>query len=230
MQLEIRDLFKSYANGAQALKDVCLTIPTGTFGLLGPRGAGKSTLLRILAAQLDADRGTARLGDLDVLGQKDEVRRTLGYLPQEPGAYPNVGAEALLDHFALLRGVVRHWERRETVEALLRQAGLWELRKQKLGSCPGGVRRRFALAAALLGNPKLLLLDEPTSGLDAAERAHFLDLLGELGENRVLVLATRRVEDVRVSCTRMAFIVEGEVAHSDRDPGTCGTFIAASMR
>ena len=211
MQLELRNISKSYASGVQALKNVTLTIPKGVYGLLGPSGAGKSTLMRILATLQDADDGSAKLGELDVLRQKDEVRRTLGYLPQESGVYPNVSAEALLDHFALLRGIVRHWERRETVEALLRQVDLWEVRKQKLGGYSGGMRLRFAVAVALLGNPKLLVVDEPTAGLDPAERLRFLELLSELGENSVVVLSTQAVEDVSGRCNRMAIIDRGEI-------------------
>src|ERR671912_367990 len=211
MQLEISNLSKSYANNVQALKDVSLTIPNGMFGLLGPNGAGKSTLMRILATLQEADGGSVQLGDIDVLRQKDEVRKTLGYLPQEFGVYPKVSAEDLLDHFALLKGIAERGARREVVEALLRQTNLWEVRKQKLGGYSGGMKQRFGVAIALLGNPKLMIVDEPTAGLDPAERVRFLNLLSELGENSVVILSTHIVEDVSELCTRMAIINEGRI-------------------
>src|SRR5688572_16352322 len=183
MELHIRDVSKTYSNGVQALKDVTLTIPAGMYGLLGPNGAGKSTLMRILATLQEPDEGTVRLGNIDVVNQKSEVRKTLGYLPQEFGVYPKVSAEKLLDHFALLKGVASRSERKDVVEALLRQVNLWDVRKQKLGGYSGGMRQRFGVAVALLGNPKLMIVDEPTAGLDPAERVRFLNLLAELGEN-----------------------------------------------
>jgi ABC-2 type transport system ATP-binding protein len=211
MQLAIRDVSKTYANGVQALKDVTLTIPAGMYGLLGPNGAGKSTLMRILATLQEPDSGTIRLGDLDVVGQKERVRETLGYLPQEFGVYPRVSAEALLEHFAILKGITGRGVRRDTVEALLRQTNLWEVRKQKLGGYSGGMKQRFGVALALLGNPKLMIVDEPTAGLDPAERVRFLNLLSELGENSVVILSTHIVEDVSELCTRMAIIDRGEI-------------------
>ena len=211
MQLDIRDISKTYPNGVQALKDVTLTIPQGMYGLLGPNGAGKSTLMRILATLQEPDEGSIRLGDTDVLNQKDEVRKTLGYLPQEFGVYPKVSAENLLDHFALLKGIAERRARKEVVEALLRQTNLWEVRKQKLGGYSGGMKQRFGVAVALLGNPKLMIVDEPTAGLDPAERVRFLNLLGELGENSVVLLSTHIVEDVSELCTKMAIIDEGEI-------------------
>jgi len=211
MELKIEGVSKTYANGVQALKDVALTIPAGMYGLLGPNGAGKSTLMRILATLQEPDRGTIRLGDLDVVRQKDEVRKTLGYLPQEFGVYPKVSAEELLDHFAILKGIPNKKARREVVEALLRQTNLWEVRKQKLGGYSGGMRQRFGVAMALLGNPKLLIVDEPTAGLDPAERVRFLNLLSELGENSAVILSTHIVEDVSELCTRMAIIDRGEI-------------------
>ncbi|HET7230028.1 MAG TPA: ABC transporter ATP-binding protein [Longimicrobium sp.] len=211
MELHIRDVSKTYPNGVQALKDVTLTIPAGMYGLLGPNGAGKSTLMRILATLQEPDAGTIRLGDLDVVKQKDAVRRTLGYLPQEFGVYPRVSAEALLGHFALLKGIGDRRARTEVVEALLRQTNLWEVRKQKLGGYSGGMKQRFGVAVALLGNPKLMIVDEPTAGLDPAERVRFLNLLSELGENSVVILSTHIVEDVAELCTRMAIIDRGQI-------------------
>jgi ABC-2 type transport system ATP-binding protein len=211
MQLDIRDISKTYPNGVQALKDVTLTIPAGMYGLLGPNGAGKSTLMRILATLQEPDAGTIHLGDLDVVRQKDAVRRTLGYLPQEFGVYPRVSAEALLDHFAILKGISDRKERKAVIEALLRQTNLWEVRKQKLGGYSGGMKQRFGVAVALLGNPKLMIVDEPTAGLDPAERVRFLNLLSELGENSVVILSTHIVEDVSELCTRMAIIDRGEI-------------------
>ena len=211
MQLDIRGISKTYPNGVQALKDVTLTIPAGMYGLLGPNGAGKSTLMRILATLQEPDAGTIHLGDLDVVQQTDEVRKTLGYLPQGFGVYPKVSAEALLDHFALLKGVGDRHARKQVVDALLRQVNLWEVRKQKLGGYSGGMRQRFGVAVALLGNPKLMIVDEPTAGLDPAERVRFLNLLAELGENSVVLLSTHIVEDVSELCTRMAIIDQGEI-------------------
>jgi ABC-type multidrug transport system ATPase subunit len=211
MELQIRDVSKTYPNGVQALKDVSLTIPAGMYGLLGPNGAGKSTLMRILATLQEPDTGTIRLGELDVVRQKDAVRQTLGYLPQEFGVYPKVSAEQLLDHFAILKGIPEKKARREVVEALLRQTNLWEVRKQKLGGYSGGMRQRFGVALALLGNPRLLIVDEPTAGLDPAERVRFLNLLSALGENSAVILSTHIVEDVSELCTRMAIIDRGEI-------------------
>jgi ABC-2 type transport system ATP-binding protein len=216
MELKIEGISKTYPNGVHALKDVSLTIPAGMYGLLGPNGAGKSTLMRILATLQDADSGTVTLSrpegtPINVLRDKDAVRRTLGYLPQEFGVYPKVSAEDLLDHFALLKGVAERRARREVVEALLRQVNLWDVRGQKLGGYSGGMRQRFGVAVALLGNPKLMIVDEPTAGLDPAERVRFLNLLSELGENSVVLLSTHIVEDVSELCTRMAIIDRGEI-------------------
>ncbi|CAN5738653.1 ABC transporter ATP-binding protein [soil metagenome] len=219
MELQIRGVSKSYPNGVRALDDVSLTIPRGMYGLLGPNGAGKSTLMRILATLQEPDEGSVRLDDpsagsgqaIDVVNQKDEVRRTLGYLPQEFGVYPKVSAAELLDHFALLKGIAERRARREVVEALLRQTNLYPVRKQKLGGYSGGMKQRFGVAVALLGNPKLLIVDEPTAGLDPAERVRFLNLLAELGENSVVLLSTHIVDDVSELCTRMAIIDQGEI-------------------
>jgi ABC-2 type transport system ATP-binding protein len=216
MDLKIEHVSKTYSNGVQALKDVTLTIPAGMYGLLGPNGAGKSTLMRILATLQEADAGSISLTGsdgipIDVLNQKDEIRKTLGYLPQEFGVYPKVNAEAMLDHFALLKGIAERSERKKVVDALLRQTNLWDVRKQKLGGYSGGMRQRFGVAVALIGNPGLLIVDEPTAGLDPAERVRFLNLLSEIGENSVVLLSTHIVEDVSELCTRMAIIDRGEI-------------------
>jgi ABC-2 type transport system ATP-binding protein len=216
VHLSIRNISKTYPNGVRALNDVSLTIPAGMFGLLGPNGAGKSTLMRMIATLQDPDEGSIQLTGpegtpLDVLRQKDEVRKTLGYLPQEFGVYPKVSAEELLDHFALLKGIAARRARKEVVEALLRQTNLWEVRRQKLGGYSGGMKQRFGVAVALLGSPKLLIVDEPTAGLDPAERVRFLNLLSEIGENSVVLLSTHIVEDVSELCTRMAIIDRGEI-------------------
>jgi ABC-2 type transport system ATP-binding protein len=209
--LTIRGLSKTYANGVQALKDVSLEIPNGMFGLLGPNGAGKSTLMRTIATLQDADSGSIHLNDLDVLADKPAARRLLGYLPQEFGVYPKVSAEAMLDHFAVLKGVVARGERKALVEALLRQVNLWDVRKRKLGTFSGGMRQRFGIAQALIGNPRLIIVDEPTAGLDPEERNRFLNLLAEIGENVVVILSTHIVEDVTDLCPRMAIIAQGQV-------------------
>jgi ABC-type multidrug transport system ATPase subunit len=209
--LTIRDLTKTYPNGVQALRRVSLDIPRGMFGLLGPNGAGKSTLMRTIATLQEADSGSIDLDGLDVLREKDRVRQVLGYLPQEFGVYPKVSAEDLLDHFAVLKGIMDGRARRETVAALLRQTNLWDVRGRKLGTFSGGMRQRFGIAQALLGNPRLIIVDEPTAGLDPEERNRFLNLLAEIGENVVIILSTHIVEDVADLCTRMAIISKGEV-------------------
>ena len=219
MELQIKDLSKTYANGVHALKGISLTIPRGMFGLLGPNGAGKSTLMRTIATLQEPDTGTIMLGDpsagsgqaIDVVRQKDRVRETLGYLPQEFGVYPNVSAERLLEHFAVLKGIGSRRERKETVEALLQQTNLYDVRKKKLGGYSGGMRQRFGVAVALLGNPKLIIVDEPTAGLDPAERVRFLNLLSAIGENAVVILSTHIVEDVSELCQRMAIINRGQI-------------------
>jgi ABC-type multidrug transport system ATPase subunit len=216
LHLRITNISKTYSNGVRALHDVSLTILPGMFGLLGPNGAGKSTLMRMIATLQEPDEGSIQLTGpdgtaIDVLRQKDEVRKTLGYLPQEFGVYPKVSAEDLLDHFALLKGIADRRARKEVVEGLLRQTNLWDVRKQKLGGYSGGMKQRFGVAVALLGNPKLLIVDEPTAGLDPAERVRFLNLLSEVGENSVVLLSTHIVEDVSELCTRMAIIDRGEI-------------------
>jgi ABC-type multidrug transport system ATPase subunit len=211
MQLAIRNLSKTYPNGTQALKHISLDIPPGMFGLLGPNGAGKSTLMRIIATLQDADEGSIQLGDIDVLRAKSDVRKTLGYLPQSFGFYPNARAQRLLEHFAVLKGVAEPGVRRDLVEALLQQTNLWDVRKQKLGTFSGGMRQRFGVAVALLGSPRLIIVDEPTAGLDPAERIRFLNLLSEIGEQSIVILSTHIVEDVEELCTRMAIIDRGEI-------------------
>ena len=211
MELHIRNLSKTYANGTHALHDVTLSISPGMFGLLGPNGAGKSTLMRTIATLQEPDSGSIHLGDIDVVRQKDRARETLGYLPQEFGVYPKVSAEDLLAHFAILKGITDKRVRSATVESLLRQTNLWDVRRKKLGGYSGGMRQRFGVAVALLGDPRLLIVDEPTAGLDPAERVRFLNLLSELGENSVVILSTHIVEDVSELCTSMAIIDKGRI-------------------
>jgi ABC-type multidrug transport system ATPase subunit len=211
MQLVIRDLSKTYPNGTRALKDVSLDVPNGMFGLLGRNGAGKSTLMRIIATLQDPDTGTAWLGDIDLLKQKAEVRKTLGYLPQSFGFHPKAKAERLLEHFAVLKGIEERGVRRDVVESLLRQTNLWDVRGDRLGTFSGGMRQRFGVAVALLGNPKLIIVDEPTAGLDPEERVRFLNLLSQIGEDSVVILSTHIVEDVEELCSRMAIIDRGEI-------------------
>jgi ABC-2 type transport system ATP-binding protein len=211
MELQIRNLSKTYANNVHALKDLTLTIPCGMFGLLGPNGAGKSTLMRTIAALQDPDMGSIHLGDIDALQQKEKVRETLGYLPQEFGVYPKVSAARLLEHFAVLKGVTDRRARHGIVDALLQQTNLYDVRKKKLGTYSGGMRQRFGVAVALLGDPKLIIVDEPTAGLDPAERVRFLNLLSELGEDAIVILSTHIVEDVSELCSRMAIIDKGEI-------------------
>ncbi|MGC1547272.1 MAG: ABC transporter ATP-binding protein, partial [Rhodanobacter sp.] len=209
--LTIRDLSKTYANGVRALRGVTLDIPNGMFGLLGPNGAGKSSLMRTIATLQDPDEGSVTLDGMDLLTDKQATRRLLGYLPQEFGVYPKVSAEAMLDHFAVLKGVTVKSERRELTEALLRQVNLWDVRKRKLGTFSGGMRQRFGIAQALIGDPKLVIVDEPTAGLDPEERNRFLNLLAEIGERVVVILSTHIVEDVTDLCQRMAIIGQGQV-------------------
>jgi ABC-2 type transport system ATP-binding protein len=209
--LSLQQLSKTYANGVQALKNVSLEIPTGMYGLLGPNGAGKSTLMRTIATLQDPDSGRVLLDGLDVLADKQQARKQLGYLPQEFGVYPKEAALSMLDHFAVLKGIVDGRQRREVVEALLRQVNLWDVRHHKLGGFSGGMRQRFGIAQALLGDPKLIIVDEPTAGLDPEERNRFLNLLAEIGEKVVVILSTHIVEDVTDLCPRMAIISRGQV-------------------
>lgn len=221
MQLEIRNLSKTYSSGrsagaVHALKNVTLTIPQGMFGLLGPNGAGKSSLMRTIATLQEADSGSIRLTDgtstdLNVLTQKDAVRRVLGYLPQEFGVYPRVTAESMLDHIATLKGIADGRERREIVQGLLQKVNLYPVRNKNLGTFSGGMKQRFGIAQALLGRPRLIIVDEPTAGLDPAERNRFHNLLSEIGENTIVILSTHIVEDVTNLCSNMAIICLGEV-------------------
>ena len=214
--LRIENLSKSYSNGrseapVKALNNISLTIPPGMYGLLGPNGAGKSSLMRTLATLQDPDEGSIRFGKIDVLNQKEELQKTLGYLPQDFGLHPNAKAEELLNYFAILKGIKEKSSRNEVVEALLKQTNLWDVRRQKLGGFSGGMRQRFGVAIAMLGDPKLIIVDEPTAGLDPAERVRFLNLLSEMGENSVVILSTHIVEDVSELCTRMAVINKGKI-------------------
>ncbi len=214
MELRIEGLSKTYSNGVRALDAVSLTIPHGMFGLLGPNGAGKSTLMRILATLLDADSGSVTLGELNVLTQKEEVRKGLGYLPQDFGVYPKISAQDMLDHLALLKGFIHPGERREAVEAMLVRVNLHDVRKKALTSFSGGMRQRFGIAQALIGNPRLLIVDEPTAGLDPGERNRFHNLLVEIGENVIVILSTHIVADVLELCPNMAIIDKGRVLYA----------------
>ena len=211
MQLTIQNLSKTYPNGTQALKNVSLQIPTGLFGLLGPNGAGKSSLMRTIATLQDADAGTIFLDNLNVLENKEEMRKHLGYLPQEFGVYPNISAEQLLDHLALLKGITKKSERTELVKALLSQTNLFDVRKKNVGGYSGGMKQRFGIAQALIGTPKVIIVDEPTAGLDPAERNRFLNLLSEISEQVVIIFSTHIVDDVKELCNNMAIINKGEV-------------------
>ena len=219
MELRIESLSKRYSNGTQALQNVSLNIQLGMFGLLGPNGAGKSTLMRTLATLQEADSGRATLGDIDVLRQKDAVRRILGYLPQEFGLYPKVSAESLLSEFAVLKGLSNSKERREVVAALLQQTNLYEHRRQALGSFSGGMKQRFGIAQALLGSPRLIIVDEPTAGLDPEERVRFHNLLSAIGQNIIVILSTHIVSDVTDLCQSMAIIHEGHVRVAGKPSG-----------
>jgi len=211
VNLEIANLSKRYPNGVQALKGVSLVVRPGMFGLLGPNGAGKSTLMRTLATLQEADSGSVRLGDIDVLADTDAVRRVLGYLPQEFGLHPKVSALTLLDHLARLKGFHDARLREATVEALLRKTNLWDVRKRALGTFSGGMKQRFGIAQALLGNPRLIIVDEPTAGLDPEERVRFHNLLAEISENVIVILSTHIVGDVADLCDQMAIMHRGEV-------------------
>ncbi|MFN0034790.1 MAG: ABC transporter ATP-binding protein [Saprospiraceae bacterium] len=221
MHLTIRNLSKTYSNGVKALQDVSLDIPTGMYGLLGPNGAGKSTLMRTLATLQEADSGTAWLlppdggteGGINVLQDKDAVRRALGYLPQEFGIYPRISATDMLDHLATLKGIPSN-RRKEVVTSLLQRVNLWEHRKKSVSSYSGGMRQRFGIAQALIGDPKLIIVDEPTAGLDPGERNRFYNLLSEIGENVIVILSTHIVEDVKELCSNMAIINGGQVLYA----------------
>ncbi|GAA4641605.1 ABC transporter ATP-binding protein [Pontixanthobacter gangjinensis] len=209
--LELQNVTHIYPNGTRALDDVTLSIPKGMYGLLGPNGAGKSTLMRTVATLQTPSSGSITFGDLDILQEAEELRKRLGYLPQDFGVYPRVSAYDMLDHMAVLKGVGSSKERKETVETLLEQVNLWDVRKKAIAGFSGGMRQRFGIAQALIGNPDLIIVDEPTAGLDPEERNRFLNLLAEIGENVVVILSTHIVEDVADLCPRMAVIVEGSI-------------------
>jgi ABC-2 type transport system ATP-binding protein len=212
MELAIQSLSKTYPNGVTALQDVTLTIPTGMYGLLGPNGAGKSTLMRTIATLQDADRGSISMDGIDVLKDKMAVRKILGYLPQEFGVYPKVSAQDMLDHIAVLKGLTSG--RKELVQALLHKVNLYDVRKKSLSGFSGGMKQRFGIAQALLGDPKLIIVDEPTAGLDPGERNRFYNLLSEIGENRIVILSTHIVDDVKELCSNMAIIDKGTLLYS----------------
>jgi ABC-2 type transport system ATP-binding protein len=211
MALTITGLSKTYPNGVRALKNLSLSVGSSMFGLLGPNGAGKSSLMRTIATLQDPDSGSITLDGIDVLTQKDEVRKVLGYLPQEFGVYPKMSAIDMLSHLAILKGIVAAGERREMVDALLQQTNLWDVRKKSLSTYSGGMKQRFGIAQALLANPRLIIVDEPTAGLDPAERNRFLNLLSSIGRDVTVILSTHIVDDVRELCPRMAIIAQGEV-------------------
>lgn len=214
MQLVIDRLSKTYSNGVCALNNVSLTLNNGMFGLLGPNGAGKSSLMRTIATLQEPDSGAITLDDIDVLKEKSRVRRLLGYLPQEFGVYPRISAEQMLDHVARLKGVDTPGERKELVDGLLNKVNLYKDKKKRLGTYSGGMKQRWGIAQALIGNPQLIIVDEPTAGLDPAERNRFYNLLSHLGEQTIVILSTHIVEDVSTLCSRFAIICLGEVLYS----------------
>jgi ABC-2 type transport system ATP-binding protein len=216
IELQIENLSKTYQNGVKALDNVSLTIPAGMYGLLGPNGAGKSTLMRTLATLQEPDSGSAKLGDIDVLKQKDAVRRRLGYLPQEFGVYPRTSAQDMLSYIALLKGVTKAKERKDLVAWMLKRVNLYDDRKKALTGFSGGMRQRFGIAQALIGDPQLLIVDEPTAGLDPGERNRFYNLLAEIGEQVIVILSTHIVEDVTDLCTNTAIINNGRVLYQGR--------------
>ncbi len=209
--LELNDVSHVYANGTRALDHVTLSIPRGMYGLLGPNGAGKSTLMRTVATLQTPTEGSIRFGDIDIIAEPERLRRTLGYLPQDFGVYPRVSAYDMLDHMAVLKGIASASDRKQTVETLLQQVNLWNVRKKALAGFSGGMRQRFGIAQALIGNPELIIVDEPTAGLDPEERNRFLNLLAEIGENVVVILSTHIVEDVSDLCPRMAVLAGGRI-------------------
>jgi ABC-2 type transport system ATP-binding protein len=209
--LSIQNLTHTYPNGVQALKDVTLEIPKGMFGLLGPNGAGKSSLMRTIATLQEPTSGSIRFSGINVLTEPDEIRRNLGYLPQDFGVYPRGSAYDLLDHLAVLKGITRGKERKQVVEGLLAQTNLFEVRKKRVATFSGGMRQRFGIAQALIGKPQLIIVDEPTAGLDPEERNRFHNLLSEIGEDIVVILSTHIVDDVADLCPNMAVMDEGEI-------------------
>lgn len=214
--LEIQNLSKRYPNGVQALSDVSLRIPAGMYGLLGPNGAGKSTLMRTIATLQQPDSGSIHLDELDVLQRPAELRKKLGYLPQDFGVYPRISALNMLDHMAVLKGFASKKERRDLVEKLLHQTNLYDVRKKALAGFSGGMRQRFGIAQALIGDPQVIIVDEPTAGLDPEERNRFLNLLSDIGENKVVILSTHIVDDVTDLCPRMAIIARGKIVREGR--------------
>ena len=215
-QLLIKNLSKTYQDGTHALKKLNIKISSGMFGLLGPNGAGKSTLMRTIATLQKADEGEIILDGLNILDKKFETRKILGYLPQEFGVYPDISAEELLNHIALLKGIANKTERREAVKLILEQTDLYEDRKKKLGTFSGGMKQRFGIAQALIGNPELIIVDEPTAGLDPEGRNRFYNLLSEISENRIVILSTHIVDDIRILCKQMAIIYQGKVVLSEK--------------
>ena len=211
MNLKIKNISKTYSNGVEALKNISLEIGNGMFGLLGPNGAGKSTLMRTIASLQNADEGSIKIGEIDIFNDKHSLRKILGYLPQEFGVYPKVTAIELLDHMAIMKGITSSVDRKSEVEALLKKTNLWESRKQRLGTYSGGMKQRFGIAQALLGDPKLIIVDEPTAGLDPMERNRFHNLLSEIGENIIVILSTHIVDDVSDLCNDMAIILNGKL-------------------
>ncbi len=211
MSIIIKNLSKTYSNGVKALNNLSLEIPKGMFGLLGPNGAGKSTLMRTIATLQEADEGSVFFDEIDVLKQKLEIRKILGYLPQDFGLDPKAQADDMLDYFAVLKGISNSKQRKETVKYLLNQTNLYEKRKKKLGTFSGGMKQRFGIAQALIGDPKLLIVDEPTAGLDPSERVRFHNLLSEIGEQTIVILSTHIVDDVSELCSKMAIINKGEL-------------------
>jgi ABC-2 type transport system ATP-binding protein len=224
--LSIKGLTHVYPNGTRALDGVDLEIGKGMFGLLGPNGAGKSTLMRTIATLQTPSQGAIQFGDIDVVAEPEKLRRTLGYLPQDFGVYPRVSAVDLLDHMAVLKGIAGKGERKDTVETLLQQVNLWDVRKKAVAGYSGGMRQRFGIAQALIGRPTLIIVDEPTAGLDPEERNRFLNLLAEIGENVVVILSTHIVDDVSDLCPRMAVLAGGRIlkegAPSDLVGGLAG--------
>ncbi len=214
--LEISNLSKTYPNGVRALNDVSLTIPAGMYGLLGPNGAGKSTLMRTIATLQQPDQGSITLDGLDVLANPGELRQRLGYLPQDFGVDPRISAIDMLDHLAVLKGLTDRKARRAVVEQLLRQTNLWDVRKKAIAGFSGGMRQRFGIAQALIGDPQLIIVDEPTAGLDPEERNRFLNLLSDIGENKVVILSTHIVDDVTNLCPRMAIIAKGQIVREGK--------------
>lgn len=216
MNLSIKNLSKTYSNGVKALDNISLDLPKGLFGLLGPNGAGKSTLMRTIATLQEPDEGSIELGDIDVINDKHELRKTLGYLPQEFGVYPKSNAQDLLNHLAILKGVNNRKERKLIVDSLLNRVNLYEFRKHRVNDFSGGMKQRFGIAQALIGNPNLIIVDEPTAGLDPGERNRFYNLLSEISENVIVILSTHIVQDVSQLCSNMAIINQGKLLYAGK--------------